>query len=143
MHPGEPLFDRISSLILSRFADEGLKGAVFIDPHAAEPYLFHIALVSVERAHGQDNADSIDLLNNEGNDETSARVPNRSAEIDRGKRVDSRLVGLRQREDGTVEESPVEHLLLLRGARDYAPGRVRLAHRARRLASAAHEFAQG
>ena len=142
MHPGEPLFDRISSLILSRFAHEGLKGAVFIDPHAAEPYLFHIALVSVERSHGQDNAESIDLLNNAGDDETGVRVPNRSTEIDRGTRVDSRLVGLLQWEDGTVEECPVEQLLLLRGARDYAPGRVPLARRARRLVSAAHEFAR-
>ena len=140
MHPGEPLFDIISSLILSRFAHEGLKGAVFIDPYAGEPYLFHLALVSVERSHGQDNAESIDLLNNSVNNETGARVSNRSTEIYRGKWVDSRLVGLRQREDGTVEECPVEHLLLLRGARDFAPGRVPLAHQARRLASAAHIF---
>ena len=142
MHPGEPLFDRISSLILSRFADEGLKGAVFIDPHAAEPYLFHIALVSVERSHGQDNAESIDLLNNAGDDETGARVPNHSTEMDRGTRVDSKLVGLRQREDGTFEESPVEHLLLLRGTRNFAPGRVPLARRARSLVSAAYDFAR-
>ena len=140
MHPGEPLFDIISSLILNRFGHEGLKGAVFIDPYAAEPYLFHLALVSVERSCDQDNPQPADLLNEPGNGETGVRVPTPSIKKYRGKWVDSRLVGLRQREDGTVEECPVEHLLLLRGARDFAPGRVPFAHQARRLASAAHIF---
>ena len=140
MHPGEPVFDRISTSILNRFGHEGLKGAVFIDPYAAEPYLFHLALVSVERSCDQDNPQPADLLNEPGNGETGVRVPTPSIKKYRGKWVDSRLVGLRQREDGTVEECPVEHLLLLRGARDFAPGRVPLAHQARRLASAAHIF---
>ena len=57
MHPGEPLFDGLSGAILGRFGRDGLKGAVFTDPYAAEAYLFHIALISVEQ-HSQGNAGS-------------------------------------------------------------------------------------
>ena len=49
VHPGEPVFECISKLILSRFGRDGLRGSVFIDPYANEPYLFHIAEVSVEQ----------------------------------------------------------------------------------------------
>ena len=48
MHPGEPVFDGLSAVILSRFGRDGLKGAVFTDPYATEAYLFHIALIAVE-----------------------------------------------------------------------------------------------
>ena len=48
LHPGEPVFDRISASVIDRYGRDGLKGAVFVDPYASEPYLFHIALVSVE-----------------------------------------------------------------------------------------------
>ena len=47
MHPGEEVFDRLSASVVGRFGTEGLRGSVFIDPYATEPYLFHIALVSV------------------------------------------------------------------------------------------------
>ena len=49
MHPGEPVFDRITESVIDRYGNDGLRGAMFIDPYAEEPYLFHIALVSVER----------------------------------------------------------------------------------------------
>ena len=102
MHPGEPVFDGLSDAILSRFGRDGLQGAVFTDPYEAEAYLFHIALISVE----QGNATAPQLL-------------------------ESRLIGLRQLSDGTLEEYPVEHLLLLRGALGFAPSRVPLATLAR------------
>ena len=102
MHPGEPVFDGLSGAILSRFGRDGLQGAVFTDPYEAEAYLFHIALISVE----QGNATAPQLL-------------------------ESRLIGLRQLSDGTLEEYPVEHLLLLRGAHGFAPSRVPLATLAR------------
>ena len=107
MHPGEPVFDGLSAAILSRFGRDGLKGAVFTDPYATEAYLFHIALISVEQ-HSQDNAGP------------TAPQP-----------LESRLIGLRQLSNGTVEECPVEHLLLLRGAHGFAPSRVPLATLAR------------
>ena len=85
LHPGEPVFDSISASILGRFGDHALRGAVFVDPYAAEPYLFHLAVVTVIRKgaviDGSEHATAERLL-------------------------ESRLIGLRQLSDGTVEESP-------------------------------------
>ena len=111
MHPGEPVFDGLSATILSRFGHDGLKGAVFTDPYATEAYLFHIALISVEQ-HSQDTPQPLE----------------------------SRLIGLRQSSDGTVEECPVEHLLLLRGAHGFAPSRVPLATLARDMVADAAQY---
>ena len=116
MHPGESVFDGLSATILSRFGRDGLKGAVFTDPYATEAYLFHIALIAVEQ-HSQDNA------------EETAPQP-----------LESRLIGLRQSSDSTLEECPVEHLLLLRGAHGFAPSRVPLATLARNMVADAAQF---
>ena len=126
MHPGEPVFDGLSAAVLSRFRRDGLQGAVFIDPYATETYLFHIALVSV-RQYSQVNAGS-DLLDCRGDGEATPKP------------LESRLVGLRQSSDGASEECPVEHLLLLRGAHGFAPGRVPLATLARGMAVDATRF---
>ena len=122
LHPGEPVFDRISASVIDRYGRDGLRGAVFVDPYASEPYLFHIARVSVESEPERDE---------EGEISRSDTTP-----------IDSRLVGLRQMTDGAVEEWPVEHLLLLKGTRDFAPGRVPLAALARGLATEAVAFAR-
>ena len=111
MHPGEPVFDGLSAAILSRFGRDGLKGAVFTDPYATEAYLFHIALIAVEQ-HNQDTPQPLE----------------------------SRLIGLRQSSDGTIEECPVEHLLLLRGVHGFAPSRVPLATLARNMVVGATQF---
>ena len=121
LHPGEPIFDRMSASIIDRHGRDGLRGAVFVDPYASEPYLFHIALVLVERGPNQDGEGVIS-----GADTT----------------LESRLVGLRQAEDGSVEEWPVEHLLLLKGSRDFPPGQEPLAALARGLVSEATAFAR-
>ena len=61
LHPGEPVFDCLSNAILERFARAGQQGAVYTDPYAAEAYLFHIALVSVEqRGRGEEMTDLFD-----------------------------------------------------------------------------------
>ena len=52
LHPGEPVFDRFCATLLSRHEDEARRGAFFVDPHASEPYLFHLARVTVVR-HGR------------------------------------------------------------------------------------------
>ena len=129
LHPGEPVFDSISATILDRFGHDGLKGAIFTDPYATEPYLFHIALISVEQ-HSQANTEQTDLLSALNNDETAPKL------------IESRLVGLRQLSDGTVEECAVEHLLLLRGAQGIAPSRVPLATFARSMVLDAANFAR-
>ena len=119
LHPGEPVFDGISAATQSRFGDDALRGAVFVDPYATEPYLFHVALVSVEARRTEDDA---------GGPAATAGL------------LESRLIGLRQASDGTVEESPVERLLLLRGADGFAPSRAPLAALARGMLDAAADF---
>ena len=101
IHPGEPVFDSLAAAVLERFGRDGLDGAVFTDPYASEPYLFHVAMVSVER-HGQTDAAPAVLLDGHSDGET-APTP-----------LESRLIGLRQTSRAIVE-CPVEHLLLLRG----------------------------
>ena len=119
MHPGEPVFDRLANEIILQYRADGLRGAVFVDPYADEPYLFHVALASVEQA-AQPEVDGLTANN--------ARL------------LDMRLVGLRQNADGAVEEWPVERLLLLKGAPDFAPGRERLAILAGKLVADAEVF---
>lgn len=121
LHPGEPVFDGISASVIDRYRSDGLSGAIFVDPYASGPYLFHLALVAVETGPHREESSIA---------RTDARL------------LDSRLVGLRQTEDGVVEELPVEHLLLLRGARDFAPGQVLIAAYARRLVTDATAFAR-
>ena len=43
MHPGEPVFDRFRDTLLSYQGNEARRGAIFVDPHAEAPYLFHLA----------------------------------------------------------------------------------------------------
>ena len=121
LHPGEPVFDGLSATIVGRFGDDALRGAVFVDPYASEAYLFHVALVSVQQCRPDDDG---------AGTAATARL------------LESRLIGLRQTSDDTVEESPVERLLLLRGADGFAPGRAPLASRARGMLDAAADFAR-
>lgn len=107
LHPGEPLFERFRELVCARFARDALRGGVFIDAYAPRPYFFHLALVQVIR-----KADS-------NFEAFGADAP-----------VEYRLVGMRQEEGGQIEECPVEHLLLLRGANEGIGGGVPLAVRA-------------
>ena len=123
LHPGEPVFDRLSAAVLERFGDDALRGAAFVDPAADAPYLFHLALATVVRAADPPGEPAAD----------GAPPP---------ATVESLLVGLRQTGDGAIEESPVERFLLLRGLPRFAPGRIPLAASARRLASEAVAFAR-
>ncbi|MDE0301137.1 MAG: helicase-related protein [Candidatus Poribacteria bacterium] len=127
MHPGEPVFDRLSDAILERFGHAGRQGAVFFDPYATKAYLFHIARVSVEQ---HSNEEAPHLFDEDGERENAPKP------------LESRLVGLRQTSDGSVTELPVEHLLLLRGAGGFAPSRVPLATLARGMAADVLEFAR-
>ena len=111
MHPGEPVFERFRAALLARCGREGLRGAIFVDPHAEAPYLFHLGQVSVVHRKGE-----------------------------RSEMVETRPIGLRQESDGAVSPCPPEHLLLLRGATGVAPGGVPLARLARGLAENANEW---
>jgi superfamily II DNA or RNA helicase/DNA-binding XRE family transcriptional regulator len=101
LHPGEPVFERISALATHLSRPAGQRGALFTDVGATAPYLFHVARISVVR--------SVD-----------PGVPAfHSPEV-----LEQRLVGLKQFADGRFIETPVEHLLLLRPANRINAGSV-------------------
>ena len=111
LHPGEPVFDAISGDVRDRFGGDALRGAVFVDPHAKEASLFHIATVAVLR-RGPAGDDMLE----------------------------HRLVGLRQESNGDIQECPVEWLLLLRGAAGVKPGAYAVGRECLRLLREASEW---
>ena len=131
MHPGEAVFDSFSASVVGRFGNEGLRGAVFVDPYATRPYVFHMALVSVEQTQGSHAVR-----------EVASHTEASESSFDKTGLVESRLVGLRQAGSNSVEEAPVEHLLLLKGAVNFAPGSEPLALAAQALLKEAKEFAE-
>ncbi len=119
LHPGEPVFDRFRAYTCDRFAEDGLRGAIFIDPLASQPYFFHLAQVSVIR-----QADP------------ALRAFQR-AEV-----LEARLIGLKQWQDGRIELCAPEHLLLLRGAGDLPASVVSFAASADEQLPFARDFAR-
>ena len=111
LHPGEPVFDAISSDVQDRFGPDALRGGAFVDPHAKEASLFHVATVAVLR-RGPTGDDTLE----------------------------HRLVGLRQGADGEIHECPVEWLLLLRGAEQVKPGAYPVGRECLRLLREASEW---
>jgi len=101
LHPGDPVFERLSAIAIDQARPAGRRGAIFTDTLASAPYLFHLARLSVVR----------------GVDPGSPA--HHSEEV-----IEQRLVGLKQLADNRFEEAPVEHLLLLKPARKSVPGSV-------------------
>lgn len=118
LHPGEPVFDRFRASVCERFAHQARQGAVFVDPNAQRPYMYHLAQVVVTR-----QADpSLPLLSRE--------------EV-----IEYRLVGLKQEEGGEVVQCPVEQLLLLRGSERLPPAMIPFAAESERTVELARAFA--
>ena len=92
VHPGDPLFGAFRDLVNDTLGPKALRGAVFIDPIAEKPYLFHLASVSVVRGADPE-----------------------LAELAQEEVLDCRLVGVKQFEGAHIQVCPVEHLLLLKG----------------------------
>ncbi|HOV72719.1 MAG TPA: helicase-related protein [Candidatus Hydrogenedentes bacterium] len=104
MHPGEPVFERFRELVREKLGKDALRGAVFIDPTADKPYLFHLARLTVIR-------------------KADPEIP----ELAHEETVECRLVGIKQTENAEITPCPVEHLLLLRGGHGLPPQAQRLA----------------
>ena len=104
VHPGEPVFERFRQIVSDRLGEQTLRGAVFVDPTATRPYLFHVALVHVIR-------------------EADPDVP----ELATDEVLDCQLVGVKQLEGAELSLCPVEQLLLLKGAQGLPPAAQRLA----------------
>ena len=134
LHPGEPVFDRFCAVLRSRRGAAARRGACFLDPHAEAPYLFHLVQVSVVRRPPDRDAADLPAAGGESAGPhrrgEGMRLNDARAEV-----VENRLIGLRQDAAGAVAPCALEHLLLLRGAPDFAPGGVPLARTARRLAA--------
>jgi len=104
LHPGEPVFEQLRALVTDRLGVEAMKGAVFVDPDADRPYLFHLAVVAVTR-----EADT------------------KFSELAQPETLECRLVGVKQYEGAELHECPIEHLLLLKGGKGLPPAGQRLA----------------
>ncbi|MCX5909309.1 MAG: helicase-related protein, partial [Deltaproteobacteria bacterium] len=104
LHPGEPVFERFRAVVSERLADEGKRGAVFVDPTTEKPYLFHMVLLSIVR-------------------KADPEIPDMAKE----EMLDCQLVGVKQFEGAEISICPVEHLLLLKGGRGLPPAAQRLA----------------
>ena len=107
LHPGEPVFDALREHVLRTFATDALRGSIFIDPHAKEPSLVHLALAAVRLESG-----------GEGDGQLSASPV-----------LERRLLAVRQEADGPPRVSEVDQLLLLQSAGHVPPGSVSLAAR--------------
>ena len=129
LHPGEPVFDALAGQITRTFARDALRGGIFTDPQADVPYLFHLALASVEQELGDGVPTAPDRT-------SAAAAGSNPRQI-----LERRLFGLRQQPDGGPAESPVEHLLLLHGAPEVAPGAVPLATQGIGMRAAAAAYA--
>ncbi len=111
LHPGEPVFDALSGEVQECFGPDALRGAAFVDPHAKEASLFHMATLTILR-----------------------RGPNGEDVLEH------RLVGLRQEAEGAIQECPVEWLLLLRAATEVKPGAYPVGRECLRLLREASEW---
>ena len=107
LHPGEPVFDALAAEIVERYGRDALRGSIFVDPRAEEPYLCHLAVASVRLDE----------------DVSSSARPVTSQVLER------RLLAVRQDADGEPVASAVDPLLLLHSADHVAPGAVPLAGR--------------
>jgi hypothetical protein len=117
IHPGEPVFEGFRELVRQKLGKEALRGAVFVDPTAQKPYLFHMARLTVIR-------------------KADPEVP----ELAHEETVECRLVGVKQTESAEISICPVEHLLLLRGGQGLPPQAQRMAVDAQRLRDQARAY---
>jgi SNF2 family DNA or RNA helicase len=104
LHPGEPVFERFRTLVGEHLTDAGIRGAVFVDPTATNPYLFHMAHLCISRKPDPE-----------------------LSELAKEEVLECRLVGVRQTEGAEISLCPVEHLLLLRGGEGLPASAQRLA----------------
>jgi len=117
MHPGEPVFERFRELVREKLGRQALRGAVYVDPTANKPYLFHLACLTVVR-----------------------KADPEISELAHEETVECRLVGIRQSENADISVCPVEHLLLLRGGEGLPPQGQRLAVAAAKLRDQASAY---
>ena len=115
--PANRSLKRFRELVRQKLGKEALRGAVFVDPTAKKPYLFHLARLTVIR-------------------KADPEIP----ELAHEETVECRLVGVKQTESAEISICPVEHLLLLRGGQGLPPQAQRMAVEAQRLRDQARAY---
>jgi SNF2 family DNA or RNA helicase len=118
LHPGEPVFERFREYITSKFAPDALRGGVFIDTNAQQPYIFHLLFISVVR-----KADST------------------QRQLARQEVLESRLIGLNYFADGRITENAPEYLTLLKVGAGIPPQATSLVTTARESCELAKAYA--
>ena len=106
LHPGEPVFDALAQCVIERFGDDALRGSIFIDPRAKQPYLCHLAIASTRL-------------------EAATAAPTSRPQV-----LENRLLAVRHDEDDEPTVCAVDPLLLLHSADHVPPGAIPLAARA-------------
>ena len=130
VHPGEPVFEQLRTLVLEKLGSEALRGAVFVDPEAERPYLFHLALISVVREADPtiEELATARALGPAASVGSAGPLPVGSLRPAKSDRLlECRLVGVKQFEGSDLEVCSVERLLLLKGGAGLPPAAQRLA----------------
>ncbi|MFM0059662.1 helicase-related protein [Paraburkholderia phytofirmans] len=117
LHPGEMVFERLSNMAADVCRESGQRGALFVDVSATEPYLLHIARISVRR----DADDAYESL----------KYPDV---------LEQRLVAVRQFADDRLAEASVEELLLFRPGSKVDPAAVPFLSRGETYRTSAKSF---
>ncbi len=130
LHPGEPLFDALCAEVRAGHGNDALRGAIFVDSSAEEPYLLHVAEIWAEigaeiRAETLPDPSAAARVGQE-------RVAGGGVSGAGRRVVERRLVALRQRAGEPPEQCPAEQLLSL-APTGLAPGLAPLAPRAPEL----------
>ena len=120
LHPGEPVFERMSALALERCRLAGRRGAVFVDVSASKPYLLHVMRASVVR-----------------------RVDEAYPALHQEEVLEQSLVAVKQFGDNRIEETSVEQMLLLRPASKVDAASVGFVAQGNTYRLAAEEFVMG
>ena len=129
LHPGEPVFDALTTEVRRLHARDARRGAIFVDPRAKAPYFFHLALVSVER-----RPEPRPVAGQPG---LFVDASDADPEL-----IERRLVGIRHAAGASPTTASVEGLTLLRPAREIAPGGVPLAARGAAMRAEAASLAE-
>jgi len=117
VHPGGTIYETLRGCVVARFAEDALRGATFIDPAAKRPYLFHLALLAINRQSDP-----------------------QYRELARTEALEYRLVGLKQEEGGVLEFCPAGQPLLLKGGQGLAPSALNLVASVRESVETARRY---
>ncbi|MCX6538610.1 MAG: helicase-related protein [Acidobacteria bacterium] len=116
LHPGEPVFEYLRHAVLGRCATDAARGGAFVDPCAREPYLLFVAEWQLVEA----GTDAVSLAS-------------------QASTLQTEVTAVRVLLNGSVETSPLEQILLLRGADRFPTSASRLASRSADMQTLAEE----